>query len=277
MKRLNSTTFHDRRKKPCHPKNRDAELLRGLAWLQGLLAVTNMTPHTFSETYMGNKGESGLIYKWLRREHAISARSVKRICSLVNTPYKEQLYNYPLFRLLDSRPISKAQLNALLRPYKSTIRQLPLHKYAHDNQGHGRKDSFYYGVSDYDVVLMSGDISSFMWIVALVRLADILDDDEPHLCHCANMYRAIPQIAKWPYFINNIDLLRSCIDRLCSLRFASRTLIQVDWDMIYEQVNTPIDECIDPVTFSAVSYPSPRVSITNAYRLASTLNSITPT
>lgn len=274
MKRLISTTLQDHRKKQKTTKNRDVSLLRGLAWLQGFLAVTNMTPHTFSETYMNNEGGSGLIYKWLRKEHAVSARSVRKICSRVNSSYKDHMYNYPLFRLLDDRPISEAQLNKMLTPYRSIDRQLPLSRYAHDDPTHGRKDSFYCGVSDYDVNLFSGDISAFMWIVALVRLADIYDDDESHLCHCANMYRAVPLMAKWPYFNNQIELLRSCIDRLCSRRFASRTLIQVDWDIIYEQVDTPIDEWGDPVTFSTLSYPSPRVTRYHADRLSRILNSL---
>lgn len=209
--------------------------------------------------YIDKFARTGLVYKWETGKTLATLRSVKRISK--ELPETLDTYNLPLFSLLENRRLSSAQVRKLLQGYLSTDEWL--FPYAFPNDDELRKQHRFVptlALDDSKSLFARGDIYGFTVILALVWEAEAKGGAAEHWMHAANLYRAIPNVCRIPWFRRNLSLLRECVETIHCRGSVPHALLEfdVDWNVIQNQIEAPTHETIrekrsrDPVTLRYV-------------------------
>jgi hypothetical protein len=125
--------------------------------------------------------------------------------------------------------------------------------------------SEYLGKFNSDALMQRGDIFGFMAILATVREAEATGNGESHFVFCADLYRAIPAILKFPWLNEHFELFKECIVSIHHRMWTSRLLFSVDWEVIQRQILDPTFETErdrrrrDPESFRFIELEDPIV------------------
>lgn len=137
-----------------------------------------------------------------------------------------ELFNHPLFPLLADRPISRRQLNALLRKF----RKKESDGWVWDFPGNRSRSSL--DDDDSGLLRRQGDLWGLFAIVLLAREAEANHDVAAHVRHCKEMYRSVPQLLAQPWICPFEQLLKRCLDTVWSRMPLSTAMFDVDWSIL---------------------------------------------
>ncbi len=229
-----------------------------------MLHLSGLSLNAFAAEYVDKFARSGLVYKWDSGESLATRRSVKRIAK--DFPESMDMYDMPLYPLLEDLRLSHVQIRNLMRMYKDA--EGSIFPYAFPNDEELRIQRRFVPTltrEDSMSLFARGDIYGFTAIVALVREAEAVGDAEMHWVHAANMYRAIPAVCRLPWFRDTAPLLWECVETIHRRGSVPHTVLEfdVDWNVIRNQIEAPTHETIrerrprDPVTRRFVDLADP--------------------
>lgn len=223
-----------------------AHILRGKVWLSYVLATQNLTPEEFSEQFLeGLKGgHASLIYKWAKSETAPSPLIAERVGQSV--PASKVLYDLPLWTLLEDKPIPKSVIDKLVSPYWFGAEDNPLAFWGFPEDEFARANYSPTTFTKYNSqgLVERGDLYGFFAVAALVRDAEAVGDPDLHWHYISDLYRAIPAIAKTPWFKPHLNQLRECIENIHQRFMTSYYLCRANWGVIQKQIEDPAFETI---------------------------------
>ncbi len=224
-----------------YPRVTKAKELRTRVSLAYALHETGLGLNAFAKKYLSHhEGRSGLVYKWIQGR-SLTNRSVMRLDSRI--PGIAGVHGLPLYELLEDRPISLARVKRLLDVYRG--RSSSFIPWIFPNDDELKVQGRYVPVSvrqDSSRLFMRGDIYGFTAIVGLVREAEAKGNSEEHLLYCADMYRALPAVARIPWIAPHLDLLSACVQDVHARSLFSLMMLGVNWDIIRRQVEAPVHE-----------------------------------
>lgn len=240
-------------------------ILQGLIWLAHAFHLSSMGPREFAAKYLGHhKNNSTLIYKWLHGNTTPYPASVSQINKQL--PGSGDIYHLPLFPLLAPRPISLGRVRKLLSIYENAGRVHYPWSFPNDTELHAQNRFVPVVARDDSVALFArGDLYGFTAIVGLVSEAEASGDAEAHWLHCANMFRALPAVARIPWIYPHYNRLRECVYAIYARNRTTQMIITVDWDIIDRQIQAPVHETIrerrprDPKTYRFADLEDPVV------------------
>lgn len=247
------------------PRRTCDRYLQGGVWLDYVLHKSQMGLNEFAETYLHHADRGGLIYRW--RDGVVIPRrlSVQRIAKRLEGKVKGsiEIYEVPLYPLLRNRRLSLRTVRKLLQVYAG---QHELFPWSFPNDEELRAQRRFVPTMDRDdsaSLVARGDIYGFTAIVGLVREAEAVGDADRHCLLCADMYRAFPAVTRLPWFRRHVELLRRCVTGIHHRYWRSWHAFDVDWGVIYRQIEAPVHETIrelrprDPVTLRFVDLEDP--------------------
>ncbi len=207
--------------------------LQANCWLQySMLQCESMT--AFEAALYNCRVNSRLLEKWKKGLHHPTRASALRIEEVA--PGGLELYDLPLWRLLENEPIGLKEIDRLMAPFRTPARYWWSH-YSFPNDEELQRTHRYGGVTvadDIDGLFQRGDIYGFTAIVAAVRRSEVRGDPT-HGEACAFMYRALPSLYKLPWFSSQRVLLEACVNALRARVWMSLMKFDVDWDVINRQ------------------------------------------
>lgn len=238
--------FHAHDPKKRRPRRTTAKLLQARACLDYALHLSGLPSLlTFAEKYL-NTSPPRDIYRWTEKQ--TMQRNTAKELEKHNTELQGvlELYDLPLFRFLDDRELSERTIRSLLAPYQYHGDPKQLHlAWRFPNDAELIDECRLIGTiveNDSAILVARGDIYGFTAIVGLARLAQATHDIHWHRFHVHNMYRALPAVARLPWFKKHVALLRECVDKIYRSCFETVLAAEVDWEVIQRQIDAPIHE-----------------------------------
>src|ERR1700733_4367926 len=224
--------------------NRDsADILRSLVTLSYGLLATGLSPTAFGKKYVDRSVDdsSALVRKWASGVTAAGRRSIARLEPAV--PGILALYSHPVFDLLRDRQLGRRRITGLLSRYQNPSGPFPPWWF-------GEEFARFFELPFIPIVLRNdtsalwqrGDLDGFTVILGLVREAEAIGDTDAHIHRVADLYRAIPAVARIPWFRPHLLLLRWCAERIHLRNLISHFWWRVNWSVIYSQIRTPMFE-----------------------------------
>jgi hypothetical protein len=210
--------------------------LRSRAWLSWLLWRTGLEADAFAARYVYNgRTKSNLVARWINGSVAPTEHSVHRINKAL--PGCLQLYDLPIFKLLEDRPMSASEVLNLIEPYNN-----PDHLKEAFGNGICSKDaqfskmersrSISFWMWDSQSLVERGDLWGFQMIVGMVRLAEARGEQTGHLQCAKDMFRALPSALKEPWLRPHLDLLFRCLEDIRRRVVYTGLIFDVDLDVI---------------------------------------------
>lgn len=237
--------FHAHELKQRRPRRTTAKLLQARVCLDYALFLSGL-PNllAFAERYL-NESSPRDVYRWTGKQtmHRNTAKELEKRPELKGIL---ELFDLPLFKFLDDRELNERTIRSLLAPYQyhDDPKQLDL-AWRFPNDAELLDERRLIGTiveSDSATLVARGDIYGFTAIVGLARLAQATQDGRWHRFHVHNMYRALPAVARLPWFKNHVSLLRECVDKIYHGCFETVLAAEVDWAVIQRQIDAPVHE-----------------------------------
>jgi hypothetical protein len=179
----------------------------------------------------------GQVYKWFRGDNCVTESKVRQIEKVLTG--SSEVFNLPLFDLLQNKPITKSQLRRLILPFSDNTDDLFFWRLPEKYKGKDDGISIPIIFSDnLDMLYQRGGIFSFIAILYLVRRAEAEGDADLHLEAVKHAYKSFPSLARHQDFIGHWqDLLKAL--QLIHLRVMTSTLlVQPDVDIIKQQIES---------------------------------------
>lgn len=219
------------------PRYGPSDRLRAYCWL-GYAIQRCGSQKAFAEELYGKKDDSKLVEKWLKGLHVPTRYSVGKLEEAA--PGGLALYDLPLWKLLENRPMGIKEIDRLMAPFRTDPNCWWQYWSFPNDEELGRQFRFG-GVTvraDLDGLFQRGDIYGFTAIVAAVRTYEV-QDHERHGEACAAMYRALPALYKLPWFASQREALEACLNAIRVRVWSSALKFDVDWDVINRQTADP--------------------------------------
>lgn len=245
-------------------KTSSLKKLQTISWIKTTFHDYKVSPETLQSNVF-KKGDdddaSGIVYKWLRGEHHASKTSVNRVAE--QYPGSGDIFNSPIFQLLENKRITKAKLEKIISPYLSEPPLRIWHLPFDDQNVNGLPVSLITHEIDSDTLFQRGDIYGFMAILYLVRKAEIENDLSNHIFYMKDAYRAFPAFCKNRYFNHNWDDYLTALVKIQSRMSASLYLLIPDFDTIKRQalsqqlITLRVLRPMDPMTHRFIPLKEP--------------------
>lgn len=236
--------FHALESKKRRPRRTSAKFLQTRVCLDYALYLSEL-PNllALAEKYL-NESSPRDVYRWTKKQ-TMQRNTVKELEKYPELRGMLALYDLPLFVFLEDRPLTKRAIRTLLAPYQpQSKRELDL-AWRFPNDAELIDERRLLGTiieNDSATLVARGDIYGFTAIVGLARLAAVAHDHQRHLLHVHNMYRALPAVARLPWFRNHVELLRECVDKIYRDCFTTVLAGEADWAVIQRQIESPVHE-----------------------------------
>jgi hypothetical protein len=241
MPTLLQKLFRDLRR--THPQRSSrAKILRTLVCINAALRRTGAEVAEFERTYIKQRG-SCLIYRWLRGEVAAREETLRKIDHALPENAKiTELLDLPLFAFLDAG-LTLKKVRQLLKPYETPKGHIFAWRFPNDD---ALREANHFAMplvrSDSHQLFQRGDIYGFTTIVGLLREAELKPDPVMHMLHAANMFRALPAVARTPEFRDHFDLLKECVQEAVGAFSVTLYVFDVDWEIVRRQIEAPRHE-----------------------------------
>lgn len=214
-----------------------------------ILDKTGLTPKELSERIVepmlsGSRGEerdnSGIVNKW-EGGQMMSRKWQARLEP--HAPGLTALCAHPVFHLLGDFPITKNAAEKSISRWKG----LPFNYWIFDDEEKRIAERRYVETwlrSDTQPLVERGDLDGFTVILGLLRFAEAANDSHSHVLFSRDLYRALPAVARIPWFKVHRQLLCYCVQRVHLRDTLSWQHWGVDWDLINAQINADVHETI---------------------------------
>jgi len=263
------TSFVDVQRRMTGSKSDGAHLARAFrakAWLEFAVKQSGLSWRDFVKqcVYRG-RARSSLAEKWRAGKAQPTRLSALRLERLI--PGTLAIYDSPLFTLLEDRPFTVQELNALFAPFRETRTPLICWKFPNDEELRER----HHWVptlheKDTSSLARRGDIWGFIATIWVARMCEAQGDSDVHTAACADLYRAAPAALKEPWLAPHVDQLISLLKAVQSRLFSTLLAFEVDLDIIRRQASDPNHETIreyrplDPLTHRFIEIEDPVLS-----------------
>lgn len=214
-----------------------------------VLMKTGLTTKELSEEIVepslaGASGEerdrSGIARKW-EAGQLMSRKWQARLEP--HAPGLTALCEHPVFPLLGDFPITKNAVEKYLSRWRGT----PLNYWVFDDERQRLTERRYVETwlrSHTEPLFERGDLDGFTVILGLMRFAEAANDSHSHVSHSKDLYRALPAVARIPWFKVHRQALCYCVQRAHLRDSLSYAYWGVDWKLINEQIDAAVDETI---------------------------------
>ena len=219
------------------PRYGPSDHLRSNCWIEFAIQRCG-SQQAFADELYGDKVDSKLVGKWLKGLHVPTRSSAKKLEKKARGVLA--LYDLPLWKLLQNRPMGIKEINRLMAPFR-TDPNCVWQYWSFPNDEELAREFRYGGVTaraDLDGLFQRGDIYGFTAIVAAVRTYEV-QGDGLHGEACAAMYRALPALYKLPWFASQREALEACLSALRVRVWSSALKFDIDWDVINRQTADP--------------------------------------
>lgn len=272
-----------------------AKIFQTRVWLENIFATHHIGLKEFEQRIRGAGEKSYLPTKWLKGLNCASRNAANKVEKIF--PGSIDIYNLPLYDLIENKPLTKKSVFALTNCYHSSSKNLYTWKFPNDwgvtpSSGDSHKkfkpvdnlpdwqvpNDGYGGMlspllppplrEDSNALVSRGDIFGFISIIALIREAECNLDHEAFQLHIMNAYRALPAVARLKVFKRRwhelLDLLKSLHSRVP----LSQLSFRADKDILKQQIEAEFYITTreirprDPTTFRFIENPDPVVFAT---------------
>jgi hypothetical protein len=214
-----------------------------------VLQKTGLTTKELSErivepTLAGSRAEerdsSGIARKW-EAGQLMSGKWQARL-----EPHASGLTaicTHPVFHLLGDFPITKNAADRCLSRWRGP----QFHHWIFGDEEQRIVERRYVETwlrSDTQPLVERGDLDGFTVILGLMRYAEAANDSHAHVMHSRDLYRALPAVARIPWFKEHRQLLCYCVQRVHLRDTLSWQHWGVDWETINAQIDAEVHETI---------------------------------
>ncbi|MCC1498009.1 hypothetical protein [Alcanivorax sp. 1008] len=212
-------------------------------WLESLLEEFELTAADLDRALSDGQESSRQVHKWLSGSNCVTARKVKEIGCLF--PGSDEVFNLPLFPLLENKPITAPALRRHMRGLINAqdpldFWQLPC-ELAGCSDGFGLRPIF---ENDVDMLYQHGGVYSFLAILYVLRRAEAERDNDLHLYASIYSYKSFPSLARHHHFRRHWEDLLRALERVQARCMTTAMLLRPDKAILREQI-----EAEDFITF----------------------------
>jgi hypothetical protein len=211
--------------------------LQTRVWIDCILREHQLDKTQLESSLSNGSDPKGQVYKWLRGANCVTESKVRQIDRVL--PGSKEVFNLPLFDLLQNRPIKKSELIRLVSPYSDNNDDLIFWRLPEIYKGEDDGISIPIILPDnLDMLYQRGGIFSFIAILYIVRRSESEGDAYLHLEAVKHAYKSFPSLARHQDFIGHWqDILKAF--QLIHLRVpTSALLVQPDIDIIKKQIES---------------------------------------
>jgi hypothetical protein len=210
--------------------------LRGMVWLDYAIHRSEITGSEFASRYLRSPSgrQTDALQRWLTGKahpERVSAIKLERVL-----PGTLEVFDWPLFPLLDRAELSEAKIASLMARFVKWAYPPGLTCFEFPNA------SPIVWTGDSTLAVARGGIWGLTLAIWAARQAEVRFDEHAHLEHCHNMYRALPKVLQNPWVTRARPLLKECLEDVRSGFLYSKMMFDVDWDVINRQVADPTFE-----------------------------------
>ena len=208
------------------------------------LTTKELSEHIVEPILASSRGEegdsSGIAYKW-EAGQLMSRKWQQRLEP--HAPGLTALCEHPVFHLLGDFPITKNAAEKCL----SRWRGHQFHYWLFGDEEQRIAERRYVETSlrsETQPLVERGDLDGFTIILGLMRFAEAANDSHSHVLQSRDLYRALPAVARIPWFKAHRQLLCYCVQRAHHRDTLSWQHWGVDWKVINAQIDAEVHETI---------------------------------
>ncbi len=242
-----------------------AHRFRGQVWLGYCQLLARCPWKEFVKTYVyRQRARSGIAEKWRSGQVLPTRQSAQRVERLL--PGTLNVFDSPLFVLLEDRPFTTRELDKIFAPYRApkTSKYPVAWEFPNDSELRERGHWVLTMVArDTDSFVRRGDLWGFIAALWVVRYSEARGDQDFHIEACKDMYRAMPAALKEPWLAPYSDELFNLLEIVRRRSLYSLAMFDVDMDIIKRQAADPTHEPlrelrpVDPETHRFISIEDP--------------------
>lgn len=210
------------------------KILQTQTWLNSLQLDYNCSKEML-ETNVFNSGDEStrIVNKWKRGAHSAQAESVERVTKIYLG--SDKVFKLPVFLLLDNSPISKKELKLL---FNNDITPTPYFTSLYPSEPALNFSSSMTYKLDSQVLFKDDPISSFTFILYLIRKAECTCENILHVEYLKDAYKVLPLFCKHRYFKDWWEAIYYALYRIHKRVETSSLLLRPEKDIIYKHMQT---------------------------------------
>ena len=213
-------------------------LLRTKLWLEALSRDTGLDYTRLEEEIASNSERSGLVRKWRNGSHCVTERKVLQIARLF--PGSEEIFQLPLFVLLENRSISRKELLRIMKHYVNPGDPFRFWQLPKNFKERTDGTDMPVPLEDYlDCLYERGGIFSFISILYIVRRAEAEGNHLLHIEAVRYAYKSFPSLARHPDFITHWREILSAFEKVHWRLITTGLLLAPDREILQAQIEAP--------------------------------------
>lgn len=237
---MTQTHHNDQNKTRKSRKRYNTQLnkFRTILWLESIFEEFLLSKDELQTIIMNiSCDSSNIVYKWLSRKHSATPNSVDNIAKKL--PGSEFIYYFPIFQLLENKPLTNADLEKIIKPY--IIPENPRIWAFPDNieNTNSFKPTPDIQEDDYETLIERGDIYGLVGILYLVRKAELKNDVFMHARYLKAAYRAFPAFCRYKHFKKRWPEFYDALEIVSGRLIMSTSLVVPVKYIIENQINAP--------------------------------------
>ena len=206
-------------------------------WLDCIMREHQLDKAQLESKLSNGSDPKGQVYKWLRGDNCVTESKVRQIEKVLAG--SNEVFNLPVFDLLQNKPITKPQLRRLISPYSDNTDDLIFWRLPEKYKG--KEDGISIPIilpDNLDMLYQRGGIFSFIAILYLVRRAETEGDTYLHLEAVKHAYKSFPSLARHQDFIGHWQGILKAFQLIHLRVTTSALLVQPDIDIIKKQIES---------------------------------------